>query len=62
MKNKYMIHYTYTEVMRGSIAYSKSEKKDFTFFTEEDRYNVEDRCSELYRIFTDFCVVNICKL
>lgn len=58
-----MIHYTCTEVMRGSVySYSKSEKKDFTFFTEEDGYSVEDRCSELYEIFTDFCVVNICKL
>lgn len=48
--------------MRGSVAYSKSEKKDYIFFTEEDGYSAEDRCSELYEIFTDFCVISICKL
>lgn len=62
MRNRYMIHYTYNEVYRVANRSAKTEKKDFTFFTEQEGFNVEDRCAELCDIFTDFCVINVCKL
>ena len=62
MENMYLNHYTYTEVLQGSVAYGRVEKKDFEFFNEEVGYSVEDRCIELCDIFIGFCVINICKL
>ena len=62
MRNKYMIHYTYNEVYSTRHLKQKVEKKDFTFFTESEDFDVEDRCAELCDIFVDFCVINICKL